>query len=65
MASYLEIMLIRVLDMVFLSIQKYLYDRLIDDKMICHIRNGIHLLNFDKCKKLLEIKPDLEKKRNE
>ena len=65
MVSYLEVMLNRVLDMIFLSIQKYLYDRLTDDKMICHIRNGIHLLSFEKCKKLVEIKPDLSKKRNE
>ena len=65
MVSYLEIMLNRVLDMIFLSIQKYLYDRLTDDKMICHIRNGIHLLSFDKCKKLVEVKPDLSKKRTE
>ena len=65
MVSYLEIMLNRVLDMIFLSIQKYLYDRLTDDKMICHIRNGIHLLSFEKCKKLVEIKPELVEKRNE
>ena len=65
MVSYLEIMLNRVLDMIFLSIQKYLYDRLTDDRMIYHIRNGIHLLSFEKCKKLVEIKPDLTKKRNE
>ena len=65
MVSYLEIMLNRVLDMIFLNIQKYLYDRLTDDKMICHIRNGIHLLSFEKCKKLVEIKPDLVEKRNE
>ena len=65
MVSYLEIMLNRVLDMIFLSIQKYLYDRLTDDRMIYHIRNGIHLLSFEKCKKLVEIKPDLTRKRNE
>ena len=65
MVSYLEIMLTRVLDMIFLIIQKYLYNRLTDDKMICHIRNGIHLLDFEKCKKLVEIKPELAKKRDE
>ena len=65
MVSYLEIMLNRVLDMIFLSIQKYLYDRLTDDKMICRIRNGIHLLSFEKCQKLVEIKPEFTKKRTE
>ena len=65
MVAYLEVMLIRVIDMVFLGIQKYLYDRLTDDKMICHIRNGIHSLSFEKCKRLIEINPELEKKRKE
>jgi hypothetical protein len=65
MISYLEIMLNRVLDMIFLSIQKYLYDSLIDDKMVCHLRNGIHILGFEKCKKLVEIKPEYGKKRTE
>jgi peroxiredoxin len=50
--------------MIFLSIQKYLYDRLTDDKMINHIRNKIHLLDFKDCQKLVEITPGLEKKRN-
>ena len=65
MVAYLEVMLIRVIDMVFLGIQKYLYDRLTDDKMICYIRNGINSLSFEKCKKLIEINPELEKKRTE
>ena len=65
MVAYLEVMLIRVNDMVFLGIQKYLYDRLTDDKMICYIRNGINSLSFEKCKKLIEINPELEKKRTE
>ena len=65
MVSYLEIMLNRVLDTIFLSVQKYLYDKLIDDKMVCHLRNGIHILGFEKCKKLVEIKPELGKKRTE
>ena len=65
MVAYLEVMLVRVLDMVFLSIQKYLYDKLTNDEMICHIRNGIHSLSFEKCKKLVEIKPNLEEKRTE
>ena len=33
--------------------------------MICHIRNGIHSLSFEKCKRLIEINPELEKKRKE
>ena len=64
MVAYLEVMLSRNLDMIFLSIQKYLYDRLTDDKMINHIRNKIHLLDFKDCQKLVEITPGLEKKRN-
>ena len=64
MVAYLEVMLSRNLDMIFLSIQKYLYDRLTDDKMINHIRNKIHLLDFKYCQKLVEITPGLEKKRN-
>ena len=65
MVAYLENMLNRVLDMVFLSIQKYLYDRLTDDKMISFLRNGIHLLSFEKCKNLIEIKPEDIEKREE
>jgi hypothetical protein len=64
MVAYLEVMLSRNLDMIFLSIQKYLYDRLTDDKMINHIRNKIHLIDFKDCQKLVEITPGLEKKRN-
>ena len=64
MVAYLEVMLSRNLDMIFLSIQKYLYDRLTDDKMINHIRNKIHLLDFKDCQKLVEITPGLEKKRD-
>ena len=64
MVAYLEVMLSRNLDMIFLSIQKYLYDRLTDDKMINHIKNKIHLIDFKDCQKLVEITPGLEKKRN-
>ena len=65
MVAYLEVMLARVLDMVFLSIQKYLYDRLTNDEMICHIRNEMHSLNFALCKTLIKLKPNLEEKRTE
>ena len=48
MAAYLEVMLSRNLDTIFLGIQKYLYDRLTDDEMIDYIRNNLHLLKFEK-----------------
>ena len=63
MISYLEVMLNRDLDMIFLSIKKYIYDRLTDDQMISYIRNELHLLKFEKCRKLIEIRPDDNKKR--
>lgn len=50
MVAYLEVMLNRNLDTIFLSIQKYLYDRLTDDEMIDHIRNKINLLDFKTAK---------------
>ena len=65
MISYLEIMLNRVLDMFFLNIKKYLYDKLTDDDMINHLKNEIHLLNFEECKRLMEISPEITKKRTE
>ena len=65
MISYLEVMLNRDLDMIFLSIKKYIYDRLTDDQMISYIRNELHLLKFEKCRKLIEIRPDDNKKRTE
>ena len=51
MVAYLEVMLNRNLDIIFLSIQKYLYDRLTDEEMIDNIRNKIYLLDFKSCKK--------------
>ena len=33
--------------------------------MINHIRDKIHLLDFEVCKKLVEVNPDSEKRRNE
>ena len=65
MIAYLEVMLNRNLDIFYLSIQKYLYDNLTDDIMIDHIRDKIHLLDFEKCQKLVEINPDYNKKRDE
>ena len=65
MVAYLEVMLNRNLDIIFLSIQKYLYDRLTDDEMINVIGNKIYLLDFKKCKKLVEVNPNLTKKREE
>ena len=65
MISYLEIMLNRVLDMFFLNVKKYLYDKLTDDDMINHLKNEIHLLNFEECKSLMEISHEITKKRAE
>ena len=65
MAAYLEVMLIRNLDTIFLGIQKYLYDRLTDDEMIDYIRNNLHLLEFEKCKTLLQVNPESDLKRKE
>ena len=62
MISYLEIMLNRVLDMFFLNAKKYLYDKLTDDDMINHLKNEIHLLNFEECKDLMEISHEITKK---
>ena len=65
MISYLEIMLNRVLDMFFLNVKKYLYDKLTDDDMINHLKNEIHLLSFEECKSLMEISHEITKKRAE
>ena len=65
MISYLEIMLNRVLDMFFLNVKKYLYDKLTDDDMINYLKNEIHLLNFEECKSLMEISHEITKKRAE
>jgi len=65
MVAYLEIMLNRILDTIYLSIQKYLYDRLTNDDMIKFIRNKIHLMKFSNCKKLIEEKQGLNKQIDE
>ena len=63
MVTYLEIMLNRVLDMIFLNIKKYLYDKITDKDMINHIKKEIHLLKFEECKNLVEISPEVTNKR--
>ena len=55
----------RILDTIYLSIQKYLYDRLTNDDMIKFIRNKIHLMKFSNCKKLIEEKQGLNKQIDE
>ena len=59
MVSYAEVMCNRVIDIIFLSIQNYLYDYLTNIEMITNIRNKVHKLlfriNFEECKKLLEV----------
>ena len=54
MVAYLEIMLNRILDTIYLSIQKYLYDRLTNDDMIKFIRNKIHLMKFSNCSAIVK-----------
>ena len=63
MVTYIEVMLNRVLDTFFLTIKKYLYDKLTDEDMINHIKNEIHLLNFDECRYLMEISREITTKR--
>ena len=58
MISYLEIMCTRVLDTIFLAVQKYLYDSLTNEKMIDNIRTKLYLLDFEECKNLIEINPE-------
>ena len=58
MISYLEIMCTRVLDTIFLAVQKYLYDSLTNEKMIDNIRSKLYLLDFEDCKNLIEINPE-------
>ena len=65
MIAYLEITLNRVLDIIFLSIKKYLYDRLTDEDMISHIRNEIHLLDFTEAQQLMEISAEITQLRKE
>ena len=65
MISYLEIMCTRVLDTIFLAIQKYLYDSLTNQKMIDNIRSKLYLLDFEECKNLIEINPEKAEIRKE
>ena len=64
MVAYAEVMCNRVIDILFLSIQNYLYDNLSNIKMINHLRNQIHKslfkLNFDDCKQLLAVNVEIE-----
>ena len=59
MAAYIEVMINRVIDILFLAIKNNFYDYLTNEKMINHIRNTIHKLisrlDFDSSKKLLEV----------
>ena len=63
MATYMEVMLNRVLDIIFLTIKKYLYDKLTDEDMINHLKNEIHLLSLEESKNLMEISPEITQKR--
>ncbi len=65
MISYLEIMCTRVLDTIFLAVQKYLYDSLTNEKMIDNIRSKLYLLDFEECKNLIEINPEKAEIRKE
>ena len=65
MISYLEIMCTRVLDTIFLAVQKYLYDSLTNEKMIDNIRSKLYLLDFEDCKNLIEINPEKAEIRKE
>jgi hypothetical protein len=65
MVSYLEIMCTRVLDTIFLAVQKYLYDSLTNEKMIDNIRSKLYLLDFEECKNLIEINPEKAEIRKE
>ena len=64
MVSYAEVMCNRVIDIIFLSIQNYLYDNLTNSEMINHIRNKVHKLlyrmNIEECKSLLEDNKQIE-----
>ena len=65
MVTYMEIMLNRVLDTLFLTIKKYLYNKLIDADMINHIKNEIHLISFAESHNIMEISSEITNKRNQ
>ncbi len=64
MISYLEIMLNRVLDTFFLTIKKYLYNKLLNNDIIDHISKVINDLKFEEQKKLVEISQELTDKKS-
>ena len=59
MVVYAEVMCNRVIDIIFLAIQNYLYDNLTNSGMCKFLRNEVHKLlikrDFEENKKLLEI----------
>ena len=61
----MEIMLNRVLDTLFLTIKKYLYNKLTDADMINHIKNEIHLISFAESHNIMEISSEITNKRNQ
>ena len=63
MISYLEIMLNRVIDTFFLTIKKYLYNKLLNNDIINHISKEINELKFEEQKKLVEISQELTDKK--
>ena len=65
MVTYMEVMLNRVLDTLFLTIKKYLYNKLTDADMINHIKNEIHLINFAESKNIMEISSEITNKRKQ
>ena len=64
MISYLEIMLNRVIDTFFLTIKKYLYNKLLNNDIINHISKEINELKFEEQKKLVEISQELTDKKS-
>jgi hypothetical protein len=65
MVTYMEVMLNRVLDTLFLTIKKYLYNKLTDADMINHIKNEIHLINFAESQNIMEISSEITNKRKQ
>ena len=63
MVVYAEVMCNRVIDIIFLAIQNYLYDDLTNSGMCKYLRNEVHKLlikrDFEENKKLLEINKEI------
>ena len=59
MVAYAEVMCNRVIDILFLSIQKYLYVNLTNEDMVYYLHNevlkSLHKLNYEQRKKLLVV----------